>query len=150
MMKKKNLRRLSAGALTLFGLVVMLAWGSRQQVRSAARLTVVSRNAASQAKMKEVAGKLPLYFIENRGQTDARVGYYVQGRDATLYLTPQGVTLALTDKSARGRQVVKLDFVDANPDAKPTGQDLTPAVVSYFKGTQAQWKTGLKTYARVV
>ncbi len=33
-------------------------------------------------------GRTPLYFVENQGQMDARVAYYVQGRDKTLYFTP--------------------------------------------------------------
>ncbi len=41
-------------------------------------------------------GKLPLYFIENQGQLDPRVAYYVQGRDTSVYCTSRGVTFALT------------------------------------------------------
>src|SRR5262249_41076915 len=32
----------------------------------------------------------------------------------------------------------------------PLGQDLTPAIFSYFKRPQAQWMTGLRTYSSVV
>ena len=45
------------------------------------------------------------------------------------------------------RWVTKLDFVNANPDVRPTGEDRQAALISYFKGTQQDWKTGLKTYA---
>jgi hypothetical protein len=38
---------------------------------------------------------MPLYFIENQGQLDEPVAYYVQGQDKTLYFTPQGVTFVL-------------------------------------------------------
>jgi hypothetical protein len=40
--------------------------------------------------------RIPLYFVENRGQVDERVGYYVQGRDKTLYFTSQGLTFVLS------------------------------------------------------
>lgn len=40
-------------------------------------------------------GKIPLYFIANKGQLDERVAYYVQGKDKTIYFTPQGLTIAL-------------------------------------------------------
>ena len=40
-------------------------------------------------------GKLPLYFVENRGQLDDRVAYYVQGRDTSVYFTGQGLTFAM-------------------------------------------------------
>ena len=35
-------------------------------------------------------GKMPLYFIPNQGQMDARVAYYIQGKDKTIYFTPKG------------------------------------------------------------
>ena len=46
--------------------------------------------------MRQSFGKLPLYFVENQGQLDERVAYYIQGSDKTLYFTPDGVTFALT------------------------------------------------------
>ncbi|MBI4587359.1 MAG: hypothetical protein HY725_00855, partial [Candidatus Rokubacteria bacterium] len=52
--------------------------------------------AAAKAHVQAAFGRLPLYFIENRGQVDTRVAYYVQGRDTTLYFTAQGVTFVLT------------------------------------------------------
>ncbi len=52
---------------------------------------------------------MPLYFIANRGQMDEQVAYYVQGKDKTLYLTPQGMTIALNSQGG-GRWAVKLDI----------------------------------------
>jgi hypothetical protein len=67
---------------------------------------------------------MPLAFIENRGQADARAAFLAQGRDTTAYFTAQGLTLAFTqpgdEKSARAKSTVrqrwnlKLDFVGAN------------------------------------
>ena len=48
------------------------------------------------ARVQEALEKLPLAFIENRGQVDGRVAYYLQGRGTTVYFTSQGVTIALT------------------------------------------------------
>ena len=42
-------------------------------------------------------GKLPLYFIENQGQLDPDVSYYIQGGDKSIYFTDRGVTFALMD-----------------------------------------------------
>ena len=126
----------------------------------------------------ETYGKLPLYFIENQGQLDARVAYYMQGRDSSVYFTAEGVTFVLTgpgEQEARDvarvhsvsygglvsasqatlggevqRWTVKLDFVDANPRARPVGEEPTSAVISYFKGPREEWKTGLPTYASLV
>lgn len=45
--------------------------------------------------------KMPLYFIENRGQMNRQVAYSVHGRDKSLYFTPQGITFALTEPRHR-------------------------------------------------
>ncbi|MBN1993912.1 MAG: SBBP repeat-containing protein [Anaerolineae bacterium] len=100
-------------------------------------------------------GQMPLYFIANQGQMDARVAYYVQGNDKTLYFTPQGITFALTGLTAnhpegeKNRWIVNFDFVQANP-VRPIGQDRTGATISYFKGSREQWRTGLPTYAQII
>ncbi len=49
-----------------------------------------------------------------------------------------------------GRWAVKLDFLGANPDSRPRGENKTEAVVSYFRGDREDWKTGLPTYSRIV
>ncbi|MBI3799874.1 MAG: SBBP repeat-containing protein [Deltaproteobacteria bacterium] len=132
----------------------------------------------TKTQVQAVLSKLPLYFIENRGQLDARVAYYLQGRDTAVYFTATGLTFALTgpepgapvpetpqpgallhpvafkpdakSEAPRQRWALKLDFVGANPQVQPIGHDRAPAVISYFKGPQSQWQTGLQTYASVV
>ena len=117
-------------------------------------------------RVQEAYGKLPLYFIENKGQVDSRVAFYVQGADTTLYFTREGVTFGLTGEQGCGggscfaknlsgpqpigRWAVKLDFVGANPTATVKGEAATSAKISYFKGPKADWKTGLATFGRVV
>ena len=132
---------------------------------------------SEQQRLAEAYGQLPLYFIENQGQLDSQVSYYIQGRDKSIYFTPAGVTFALRGpdpealeeespvsrisypagsrwvrgvSKAAQRWVVKLDFVGANADVRPRGEELTPAVVSYFKGRREEWKVGLGTYASLV
>jgi CSLREA domain-containing protein len=114
------------------------------------------------ARLNEAFGKLPLYFVENRGQTDARVAFYVQGSDKAVYFTEQGLTFILNNRqpalqpasfnpsAASDRWALKLDFVGARAGARPEGEAQTEAVISYFKGHPSKWKTGLKTYSRIV
>ena len=40
-------------------------------------------------------GKMPIYFVENQGQIDPRVGYYVKGGEKTLYFGPEGLTVSI-------------------------------------------------------
>src|SRR5260370_31550397 len=96
--------------------------------------------AASAARLKEAVGKLPLYFIENRGQADPRGAYYVQGAETSVYFTRAGITYALSGPAkaeaggtapAAGEAAFrppvaagenwagKPDFVGAKPRAKP-------------------------------
>jgi hypothetical protein len=139
---------------------------------------------ATARHIRQALGQLPLYFVENQGQLDKRVVYYIQGSDKTLYFTPDGVTFALTERPLRAtnderrrdvglpnlppgrddgrypqqtedsgtlqRWAVKLDFVGANPNARPIGQDKTEAIISYFKGQPDQWHAGLPTYASII
>lgn len=93
-------------------------------------------------------GRLPLYLVKNRGVYANEVRYYIQGADKTLFFTDQGVTFALKGKD-RG-WTVKLDFVGANPDARPEGRDQQQAVFSYFTGSEKDWKAGLPTFAKVI
>jgi CARDB/Beta-propeller repeat len=133
---------------------------------------VRTADTAARDRLQALASKLPLYFVENHGQEDAEVGYYVQGRDTAVYFTATGVTFALTDANAdrtaldgprphvrpvslapapatARRWAVRLDFVDANAVA-PRGEDPAPAVVSYWKGGSLPEQSGLKTYRSVV
>jgi Tol biopolymer transport system component len=121
-------------------------------------------SVARDLELDHLLHQMPLYFIENRGQVDDQVAYYVEGRDKTLHFTSESVTFVLTggrpeshadlrppSASTRPRRwVLRLEFVDADPGVLPTGQDETGAVISYFKGQPEDWKAGLKTYSMLV
>jgi beta-propeller repeat-containing protein len=100
----------------------------------------------------ERLGESELAFVENRGQQDARVAYYLPGPDTAVYFTSGGLTLAFVGRVAGkdvSRWAVKVDFVGANP-VTPVAEELMPAIVSYFRGAGDRSVTGLRTYRRVV
>ncbi len=104
--------------------------------------------------MQHGFGHMPLYFIENRGQVGDGPSYYIQGRDKTIYFTTTGVTFELNApsglKARRGqRWAADLDFIGANPDARPEGKDPTPATISYFRRSEQADTTGRPTYTRL-
>lgn len=68
---------------------------------------------------QEAFGQLPLYFVENRGQIDAPVSYYIQGQDKTVYFTSEGITYALSDLREPGGD--QLD-VESEPGAEEAVQ----------------------------
>ncbi|MBM3305353.1 MAG: hypothetical protein FJY79_05340 [Candidatus Aminicenantes bacterium] len=120
-------------------------------------------------------GKIPLQFIPNEGQMDGAVAFSIQGRDKTVHFTSEGLTFVLDGShepappsahpqtsaslvahppTAPARApsrgwVVKLDFIDANPDAVPVSLEESGAVISYFKGAPADWKTGLRASSKI-
>ncbi|MGI9538557.1 MAG: SBBP repeat-containing protein [Miltoncostaeaceae bacterium] len=129
-------------------------------------------SSAAEEAVQPTLAQLPLYFVENRGQVDDRVAFYLQGASGLTFFTPTGVTLLLSssespsaspapmavepaswssrpEAAARG-WAVQLDFVEANPSARVAGLERTSAVVSYFTGEPEQWQTGLPTYASVI
>jgi hypothetical protein len=118
----------------------------------------------TRGRVESLMGELPLYFIKNEGQADPRVNFYLQAPGTSVYFTPQGMTMALSstvggEKSASSgpaskdgptsRWVVRQEFVGANPNATIRGSEAAPAIVSYFKGSPEQWKTGIPTYSSV-
>ncbi len=139
-------------------------FGSSREWAAAPKATTgPQRLASAQAPIVKTSmdwGRMPLYFIANKGQMDGQVAYYVQGADKTLYFTSEGVTFLLTrqgegvDRRAQTvsseNWVVKLDFVGANRDVRPIGEDETGAVVSYFSGQPKDWRAGVRTYSSIV
>jgi len=92
-------------------------------------------------------GRTSLLFVENRGQLPNDVAFVLHGSDKTLYFTPGGVTYVLMRKGQRW--IVKLDFLDASPEARLDGEAPEEAVFSYFRGPEAGWTRGVPTYRRL-
>jgi len=117
-------------------------------------------------------GAMPLLFIPNQGQFDSRVAYAVQGRDTSIFFSNQGLTFVLSEQPAasghkarslrqvgppepaaqavRQRWALKVDFVDANPVAKPESLEQAETLISYFKGRPEEWRTGLQASRRII
>jgi hypothetical protein len=114
--------------------------------------TVAAHDAATESSKaaKEAFGKLPLYFLENQGQLDPRVSFYVPGREQTLYFTPQGISFALTPAHQSSQWNLQLKFVGANPHVQPRGREQAAAEFNYFTGAADEWQTGVKTYTSIV
>jgi hypothetical protein len=165
-----------SGAMIIVFLTGAGEQGPKVQTTSAQTSSIPGSAAL---KVDQDFGKMPLYFIPNQGQMDAQVAYYLQGKDKTIYFTSEGLTYLLSERRAgeeiaektasvkehlvinpaerelrslrdQRRFAVKLDFVGANADVRPSGEEKTGAVISYFKGKPEEWKAGLPTYSRIV
>jgi hypothetical protein len=109
---------------------------------------------------------LPVYFEQNRGQTDSRVRFLSHGPGYTVFLTQTGTVLALrqavasptasSHKTGDARKMrvktasVGINLAGARTDTQVEGIDPLPGRVNYFIGNDpAKWHTSIPTYARV-
>jgi len=102
-------------------------------------------------------GRLPIRFTPNVGQVDRAVAYYIEGRDKTIYFTPDGLTFVLSGRHGaenRGtlasRWVVKLDFVDSTEGVVPAGLEPTDTRLSFFRGKPEEWIAGVAACSKIV
>src|SRR5919197_582859 len=138
-------RQISARAWTLilFAFVLVLAFGNAPMSATRiepprAAVSLRSENAAAastidQARALNNYGKLPVAFIENMGQTDARVRYYALGNRFAFYLTQQEVVLAFANRSADSGVALGLRFVGANPHPRIEGVARAPGEVNFLQ-----------------
>jgi len=126
-------------------------------------------------KRPDLAGRLPLGFEENRGQTDPAVAFLSRGADYAVYLSAGAATLAVVRPATStltrpelapytgpgsgaplgpppgGEQAtLRLAFAGADAHALIEGRDRLPGTISYLRGDDAsRWHTAIPTYARV-
>ena len=121
----------------------------------------------------QAAKPLPLYFEENKGQTDPQVDFLARGLGYTLFLTADEVVLTLQKGELRPRgewmaeprderdpaeasteypqfTVLRMKLIEANPTPSVEGLEELPGRVNYFLGNDpSEWQIGIPTYAKV-
>jgi hypothetical protein len=113
--------------------------------------------STTESSILEAYGKLPLLFIENQGQVDEAVRYYVKASGQTVYFTEENIVFdlirpdgAAADDTA-DRLVFSLDFLGANSQPAIEGRDKDGAAVNYFIGNDPeQWYADVPTYRELV
>ena len=104
---------------------------------------------ADRERLMAAYADLPLTFVENRGQTDARVDFLAQGPRHAVYVTPQEIALTLQQRGGAG-VALALRFVGADPGAEPSGAERAPGTVNYLRGDDpARWQTELRGYGQI-
>src|SRR6266568_2476919 len=124
--------------------------------------------AATDARLSETYGKLPLHFEANRGQTDKDVRFLSRGAGYSLYLTASEAVLVLAkpnadakgdvratrerrDTPTRAQSVaLRMSLVGAARKPVVSGLDEQPGKANYFIGKdRSKWRTNVPTYAKV-
>jgi uncharacterized repeat protein (TIGR02543 family) len=104
-------------------------------------------------------GKIPLYFIPNRGQVDEKALFYAKTSRYTLWLTREGLVFDSARKTKKGsvedfnydRDVSRLVFINANqnPEIIPVAQN--EHKVNYLIGNdKSKWRTNIPTSSSVL
>ncbi len=113
---------------------------------------------------------LPLYFIENKGQLDPKVRFYVKTSGQTLYFTDKGIVFDLFRGGERAknerpepekglheagqkreRLVFNLTFENVKEGVLTKGFDPQEAGINYFVGNdKSKWRTEIPTYKGIV
>jgi hypothetical protein len=138
--------------LAVLAVVVSLATssGTSATVGSASTLEKSGATSAPSGRAALTAyGRLPLAFIANAGQIDARVRYSAQAGGASFYFTQNEVVFSFI-KGTKGT-VLRLGFVGANPTARIEGRGRAASRVNYFVGSDpSKWRSHLPTYRQVI
>jgi Beta-propeller repeat len=111
-----------------------------------------------QQQAADAYAKLPVSFVENRGQTDPRVRYYAQGNGYAFYMTPSEVMLtfanqhdAATPDASEEGVALALRFLGSNQRVEPQGSERLAGVINDLRGSEpSQWKTQIPQFRDVV
>src|SRR4051812_36172022 len=95
--------------------------------------------------------KLPIAFERREGQGDARVQFIARGAGYGLYFTPEQLVVAWKGPGAsKGRGLVRLKLVGANPNPELEGVDPLPGHANYYIGKdRSKWRSHVEQFARV-
>jgi hypothetical protein len=123
---------------------------SRSNFKSTEITPAISdRGNEGQTMTRAAYAKLPLSFVPNTGQMDARVRYSAQSGGRSFYFTTREAVFSFAAKS-KGL-VLRLAFLDGNSRTAITGQKEAIGKVHYIIGNDpSRWHTDLPAYGEIV
>jgi hypothetical protein len=94
-------------------------------------------------------GKLPLYFITNKGQVNGKAKFYAKASRYTLWITKEGLVFDSFQSSRR--DVSRMNFIGADKKVVPVAVDKAKPKVNYFKGKdKSKWYCNVPTSKAVL
>jgi len=109
--------------------------------------------------------QVPTLFIENRGQLDDSVHYYIKSGGRSVYFTEDSIVFSLSryiddngeqiTAKQEGKQVERLvfsmDLLGTSDSLFIEGRDMAPGKVNYLIGNDpSQWHTNVPLYSEVI
>jgi hypothetical protein len=111
---------------------------------------VLPAGAATDARLSESYGKLPLQFEANRGQTHNDVRFLSRAAGYGLYLTSDEAVLVLSKPKTQDSVALRMSLVGAARKPAVSGLDELPGKSNYFIGKDpSKWRGNVPTYAKV-
>src|SRR5258708_33664065 len=101
------------------------------RVFSFALLLGTHLSAQEIAKHRPDFGSVPLYFEQNKGQTDAQARYIARSPNLVGFVLPNGWTLALN------RQTISIHIADADPRAALVPANPVEGIPNYYRGSRS-------------
>jgi RHS repeat-associated protein len=105
---------------------------------------LLKRERTGAAEATPAASATAVTFEANQGQINSRYQFLARRGTYSVALSPQKALFSL-----RG-STVSLEWLNANPSAKPTALEPQAARTNYLQGTDPkQWRTGVPHFARI-
>lgn len=136
--------------LILFLVIAGLVLLSLSQIMfKEVKLGKTTEISSTQSSVKPDFGKLPLYFIPNKGQVNEHVRFYVKTSGYSMWMTDDGMVFDIIGK--KGRDISKVTFLNSNKKPEISPVKRTTHKVNYFIGNDPnKWKTGIETSLAVL
>lgn len=144
MQTTRLLQRISS---VIVAAAITIACGS-----SFANTALVDTESAARSYASERAPSLPLYFEENRGQTDPSVRYVNRSGGSTTFFRDTDIVtrIGTSDPTSGEAAVVQMQFVDASDGVMLLGSENLEGKSAYFRGKDPDgWVTGVEHFAKV-
>jgi hypothetical protein len=141
------------GAILFFG--PGLVEGSTEKSFNASTTILPENPSASdiaqkKASWQESYGRLPLYFLENRGQVDRKVQFYAQDRGQRVAFTSREAVLSLSQGKGKVAKI-HLTPVGMQPGINIQALDPQEASFNYLLGKdRSRWRTDVPSYGAVL
>ena len=116
----------------------------------------------------DAQSSLPLYFVENRGQTAKAANYVLQTQRGSVYFTPQEIVFQVVNpqrgattqgvpvpgglqaKGGAFEETLRVRFLGARQDVQVQALSETAAQFNYFHGSDPKkWVAGARSYEKL-
>jgi hypothetical protein len=106
-------------------------------------------SSQKKSPVSQTFARMPVYFVENKGQMDPFVRYYHQGPGHEMFFTPSGIMFSITGSLSSSH--VSLTPQGMSESSELIGSAPLSTKVNIFRGNNpVNWRTDIPTYGSVI